>query len=500
MIEEPRAAGARRVQQVVPRRIPVVDGHPEPSQQVDAIGVDVEHGGLDAVRPEQAAHRRPEPAEADDDDRTFLVDGVGLALALGPRAEARREDPLVDEQQQRRDGHRQGHDRHERTGHVVVEHALAVREGEQHEGELADLRQREGEQQALVQAESEAAPEHQQHDELDREHSGDQPEDEPGWCATRAKSIEAPTAMKNRPRSSPLNGSMSLSSSWRYSLVASTTPARNVPSAGDRPTALISSAMPTTSRSAAAVKISRSRVRARTRNSGRTRKRPPPTIAATAARTASVPAHAGSRATSVDASWAAPAAAACVASSGKTASIGMTAMSWKSSTANALCPPAVLSRPFSLRVWSTIAVEESDRVSPMASAGFQARPAASARPPRASAEHRDLEAAEAEDRSAQPPEQRRLQLEPDHEEHHHDAELGEVHDVLPVAAEQAEAERPDRDAGEQVAEHRPEAPALGDRHGGHRRGEVHEGLEQEVAAHRRPVLSLPGRLRRAGGG
>ena len=38
-----------------------------------------------------------------------------------------------------------------------------------------------------------------------------------------------PTAMKKSPSSSPLNGSMSSSSSWRYSLSASITPATNAP-------------------------------------------------------------------------------------------------------------------------------------------------------------------------------------------------------------------------------------------------------------------------------
>ena len=46
--------------------------------------------------------------------------------------------------------------------------------------------------------------------------------------------------MKNTASSSPLNGSRSISSSWRYSLSASTTPAKNVPSAADNPTSCMS--------------------------------------------------------------------------------------------------------------------------------------------------------------------------------------------------------------------------------------------------------------------
>ncbi|MCK7496163.1 MAG: hypothetical protein MZW92_38440 [Comamonadaceae bacterium] len=44
-----------------------------------------------------------------------------------------------------------------------------------------------------------------------------------------------PTEMKNSPSSRPLNGSMSVSSAWRYSELASSTPARKAPSAIDRP-------------------------------------------------------------------------------------------------------------------------------------------------------------------------------------------------------------------------------------------------------------------------
>ncbi len=100
----------------------------------------------------------------------------------------------------------------------------------------------------------------------------------------------------------------------------------------------------------------------------------------------------------------------------------------------------------------------------------------------------DLEGAQPEDRPSQPPQEGRLELEADDEQHHDDAELGEVHDVLPVSAEQPEAEGSDRDAREQVPEHRAEAPPRGERHGGDRRREVDERLEQEVAAH----ASVPG--------
>ena len=78
-----------------------------------------------------------------------------------------------------------------------------------------------------------------------------------------------PTAMKKSPSSRPLNGSMSASSSWRYSLSASSTPAMNAPSAIESPTDSNSRAVPTTTSSAAAVNASCARVAATMRRAGR---------------------------------------------------------------------------------------------------------------------------------------------------------------------------------------------------------------------------------------
>ena len=52
---------------------------------------------------------------------------------------------------------------------------------------------------------------------------------------TTRTSIDMPTVMKNRPTSKPLNGAMSISTWWRYSVSDSSTPARKAPSAVDSP-------------------------------------------------------------------------------------------------------------------------------------------------------------------------------------------------------------------------------------------------------------------------
>ena len=78
-----------------------------------------------------------------------------------------------------------------------------------------------------------------------------------------------------------------------------------------------------------------------------------------------------------------------------------------------------------------------------------------------------------------------LQLEPDEEQHHHDAELGEVHDVRRFADE-AEHARADHDAGDEVAEHGAEAEPREQRRGDDRGGQVDERAGQELLKmHRR---------------
>ena len=93
--------------------------------------------------------------------------------------------------------------------------------------------------------------------------------------------------------------------------------------------------------------------------------------------------------------------------------------------------------------------------------------------------HAHLEPAETEDRAPQPPQQGRLQLEPDKKQHHHDAELGEVQDVLAVLAHQPEGERPNGDARHEIAQHRAQTESFGDGHRDHRCREVYQCLIEE---------------------
>ena len=56
-----------------------------------------------------------------------------------------------------------------------------------------------------------------------------------GCAKISLTSVNIPTDIKNRPKSSPLNGSILASSSWRYSESANSTPVKNAPRAIDRP-------------------------------------------------------------------------------------------------------------------------------------------------------------------------------------------------------------------------------------------------------------------------
>ncbi len=79
---------------------------------------------------------------------------------------------------------------------------------------------------------------------------------------------------------------------------------------------------------------------------------------------------------------------------------------------------------------------------------------------------------------AQVPEHARFELEPDQEEHHDDAELGEVLQVLGLVADEAQ-DRADDDARHQVAQHGSEPQPCRDRHRDHRGDEVDRRLIEE---------------------
>ena len=308
-----------------------------------------------------------------------------------------------------------------------------------------------------------------------------------GLRRSSPKSIDAPTAMKNSPSSRPLNGSMSLSSSWRYSLSASTTPARKVPSAGDRPNRCHQQrdadhqqqrrggehlAQPRARDLAEGRPQHESPARDHQADRRQHRQRLAPGRQVRHERRGRAPRRDRP-----------PAAGASSGNTRQHRDDGDVLEQQHRERRSGR--PAVLSRPFSLSVCRTIAVDDSDRISRWPAADCHGRPSGQRRAGHEQRGQRHLQPAEAEDRAAQPPQQRRLQLQADQEQHHHHAELGEVHHVARRPAEQPQAEGADGDAGQQVAEHRAQPQPLCERHRQHGRAEVDERLEQQARlAHR----------------
>ena len=132
-------------------------------------------------------------------------------------------------------------------GMLPREQAQPGAEGDQHKAEFGALRECEGEARCIRPIHAEEAGQAEMGGEFEQ-HENDKPADQQqgGRWQQSEKSMPAPTAMKKMASSRPLKGCRSISSSWRYSLSASTTPARKVPSAADNPTRPMSRVMPTT--------------------------------------------------------------------------------------------------------------------------------------------------------------------------------------------------------------------------------------------------------------
>jgi hypothetical protein len=103
-------------------------------------------------------------------------------------------------------------------------------------------------------------------------------------------------------------------------------------------------------------------------------------------------------------------------------------------------------------------------------------------------------AAHAEDLALHGPQARGLELEPDDEQHQHDAELREVHRRLDVGDE-FQPPRADRTARGEVPEHGAEAQPLGDRHAYDGRGQVDHHVERQAVLAHRPMPSTSWAMR-----
>ena len=127
-----------------------------------------------------------------------------------------------------------------------------------------------------------------------------------------------------------------------------------------------------------------------------------------------------------------------------------------------------------------MAVDDMARMRPMATAVAPAGPMQAASGTDGGRGDQHLQSAKTEDGLAQRPEFRGLQFKADEEQHDDDAELGKMHDVLALAADEAEDGGADGHARDQIAEHGAKAEARGDGCGDHGGGEIDEGAEQKI--------------------
>ena len=136
------AHGARGLEQVEARGVPVEQSKSKAPQRLDAVGIVVEHDGLHARRKQEAPDDLSKATEARDDDRrAFVFDRIGFALC----AIALRQRAVVHEREQRRQRHRQRDRQREHGVPVSGQEARLPRDTEHHERELAALREQDRE-------------------------------------------------------------------------------------------------------------------------------------------------------------------------------------------------------------------------------------------------------------------------------------------------------------------------------------------------------------------
>ena len=173
------------------------------------------------------------------------------------------------------------------------------------------------------------------------------------------------------------------------------------------------------------------------------------------------------------------------ANSGVSAISGMATRSWNSSTAKAMRPWRSASSPFSSSTCRAKAVDDSDSARPANTAAGQARPKAMAMAAEQQRGDGDLGAAEAEDGGAHGPQPLGAQLQADQEQQQHHAELGKVQDRahLVDGIDEAEPERADQHADQQVAQHVADAQQLGQRRRHHGSRQEQRHLRQGHVGH-----------------
>ena len=128
----------------------------------------------------------------------------------------------------------------------------------------------------------------------------------------------------------------------------------------------------------------------------------------------------------------------------------------------------------------TIAVEVSTKPAPATKETATGKPPTMPTHGQEQGADADLQRAEPENLAPQAPQPRRLHLEADDEEEHHDAEFGDVQDRLGVVKD-GEPERADDQAGGEIAQDRAEPEPPEDRHRDDARRQQRHHLDEFAA-------------------
>ena len=168
-----RAGG---VQKIEARRVAVEDAKAEFPKLLDIIRVVVEHRRMEAARIEKPGHYLAHPAEAGDDHLRRLRRFGRARRHVG---EARRDDAVVGHKQERRCDHRERHGERDRQGGLLVDRAVVRGEAENHESELAALREEQDEERPFALRQPRALADQPEERGLQNEEHDDDADDQP---------------------------------------------------------------------------------------------------------------------------------------------------------------------------------------------------------------------------------------------------------------------------------------------------------------------------------
>ena len=163
--QHPGLFDAGRMQQVRAHGIAEEYLDTERAQHLELFRLVVEHDGPDAGGQQDAIDDAAEPPVAGNNDVTGFVDIVRCFFLCFH--EARRDQLVVDDKQRRRQQHRQRDDQQELLRDCGRDDGARDRKGQQHEAELARLRQSQGKQPSIGAADPEYPGENVEHRRLD---------------------------------------------------------------------------------------------------------------------------------------------------------------------------------------------------------------------------------------------------------------------------------------------------------------------------------------------